>query len=344
MGRWSRDGRTTDDARRPPERVHVSRFTFHASRDAFSLIEILITVGLLSFIVLGLMAMFNQTQRAFRSSITQSDVLEAGRATMDLIARDVEQMAPSEYPDYFSISSGWQRATNFFAEPAPGFNLADPMVQELPGNAIPRTNLVQRFFFLTKFNQDFTGIGYTVFPDDTTGSVGSLYRHSWTNTPRQGPFQASSNFLYDAKAALLTGYPPTNALAQNFQRVTDGIVHLRVRGYATNGYLVFENPLSVPRTNGFAVTPYGPTNRVRDTVVYGTGLDPAQHYCYFMKQSVPAYVEVELGILEPQILQRYRALGAAVAQRQYLSNHVAQVHIFRQRIPIRNVDFTAYYQ
>jgi hypothetical protein len=30
------------------------------------------------------------------------------------------------------------------------------------------------------------------------------------------------------------------------------------------------------------------------------------------------------------------------AQRSYLSNHVSEVHLFRQRIPIRNVDYTAY--
>ena len=49
-------------------------------RGAFTLIEIMVTVALLSFIILGLMAMFHQTQRAFRNSITQTDVLEGARA------------------------------------------------------------------------------------------------------------------------------------------------------------------------------------------------------------------------------------------------------------------------
>jgi hypothetical protein len=31
-----------------------------------------------------------------------------------------------------------------------------------------------------------------------------------------------------------------------------------------------------------------------------------------------------------------------LAARTYLSNHVAQVHIFRQRIPVRNVDPSVY--
>ena len=62
-----------------PDRVgrRNDRFSIQAGRGerAFSLIEIMVTVGLLSFIILGLLAMFNQTQRAFKSSITQIFIL-----------------------------------------------------------------------------------------------------------------------------------------------------------------------------------------------------------------------------------------------------------------------------
>ena len=71
-------------------------------------------------------------------------------------------------------------------------------------------------------------------------------------------------------------------------------------------------------------------------------LDPDQSYAYFMNEAVPAYVEVELGILEPHVLRKYRSIPIAAVQRQYLSSHVAQVHIFRQRIPIANINFAAY--
>ena len=46
----------------------------------------LVVMALLSLIVLALMAVFNSTQTAFRASVTQTDILEAGRAAMDLIA------------------------------------------------------------------------------------------------------------------------------------------------------------------------------------------------------------------------------------------------------------------
>ena len=47
---------------------------------AFTLIEVLVVVVLMSLIILALMAVFNSTQTAFRASLTQTDVLEGGRA------------------------------------------------------------------------------------------------------------------------------------------------------------------------------------------------------------------------------------------------------------------------
>ena len=64
-------------------------------RCAFTLIEILVVVVLMSFIVLALMAVFNSTQAAFRASLTQTDVLEGGRSVMGLIKSDFESMTPS---------------------------------------------------------------------------------------------------------------------------------------------------------------------------------------------------------------------------------------------------------
>ena len=312
---------------------------------AFSLIEILVTVSLLSLIMLGLLLMFNQTQRAFRTGLTQTDVLEAGRATMDMMARELEQVAPCYAPDliYGGVRS---RATNFFVEPSitsipkvsPGaFSWVDPLVQELPGNVVngamqPRTNLVQRFFFLSKLNQDWIGTGYEVLPDDVNQNVGTLYRYCATNNPRNFVQPLSANFIRT---------PVTN-----LSRIADGIVHLRLRAYAANGRLVTTNLLT--GTNAAYQTRFGgPYTNIPNALAYGSRAfnsqgDLRQAACYFMSNAVPAYLELELGILEPQILQKYRSIPVGPVARQYLSNHVAQVHLFRQRIPVRNVDLNAY--
>src|SRR6266404_4176321 len=89
--------------------------------NAFTLIELMVAVGLMSFIVLGLLAMFNQTQRAFRASMTQTDVLESGRIATDMMVRELGQMAASDRA----------YTTNFFAEVLKTFN--QPLTQGLPG-------------------------------------------------------------------------------------------------------------------------------------------------------------------------------------------------------------------
>ena len=298
-------------------------------RSAFTLIEILAAVTLMSLIVLGLLSMFNQTQRAFHGSMAQVDVLESGRLTTDMLARELEQMTPSECPGINGT-----RTTNFFTELSPGSAYA---YQALPGSTAVRANVIQRFFFLTKVNQDWSGTGYQVLPDGASAGVGTLYRFSLdipnlstTNVASlSGIFQGT---LQIALTNALQGIPVTNVSC-----IADGVVHLRLSAFATNGY-----PLTY--ISGFTNVVFI-TNRV--TSGYASvrnSYAPSQDNCYFWSNAVPAYVELELGILESQVLERLRSLAAApiAVQQQYFSNHVAQVHLFRQRIPVRNVDISAY--
>ena len=309
----------------------------------------MITVGLLTFIILGLMAMFNQTQRAFRTSMTQSDVLEAGRATMDLLSRELTQMTPTEAPDVF-LNGTWYRATKFFVEPVtnrfsaipPVGAFSNPLLQGLPGMTnVVRSNSIQRLFFTTKLNQYWIGTGYEILPEDNNGCVGSLYRFSATNSPRSGIINLSGSFLAAIPSALANLGNSTPVT--NMSRIADGVVHFRAEAYANNGFLIVTNALR--GTNAFAVVPNGPRpyyTNAWNTIACASGLNRGQFAAYFMSNAVPAYVDVELGILEPQILQTYRSIPVPAVQRQYLSNHVAQVHLFRQRIAIPNVDTTAY--
>jgi hypothetical protein len=57
---------------------------------------------------------------------------------------------------------------------------------------------------------------------------------------------------------------------------------------------------------------------------------------------VPASIEFELGILEERTAARARAIANANRRRDYLTNQVGKVHVFRWRVPVRNVDPTAY--
>lgn len=55
----------------------------------------------------------------------------------------------------------------------------------------------------------------------------------------------------------------------------------------------------------------------------------------FLNNALPSYVEIELGLLEPQALEKLRALEEPSAQRQYLLRNSGRVHLFRKRVPIR---------
>jgi len=319
--------RSTPHAPCPP----ASRFTLHVSRFlAFTLVELLVAVALMSFIVLGLLAMFSQTQRAFRASMTQTDVLESGRIFTDMMARELGQIAPIDRPF----------TTNLFVSLSPLFN--QPLLQGMPGTTYQgqpgtqdrRTNIIQKIFFLALANQDWSGIGYQVIPDTTsTIGLGTLYRFA-TNHPGYSATNLSGEFL--------------NAPLASYNRISDGVVHLRLRAFATNGYPIFwdGNTRLVPKfrasgyTNASNLSPI-----VRNAVATNSlpGAPDVTDY-YFMSNALPAYLELEVGILEPHILERFKAIGTnnAVAQQRYLSNHVAQVHLFRQRIPVRTVDFSAY--
>jgi prepilin-type N-terminal cleavage/methylation domain-containing protein len=292
---------------------------FVDSRRGFSLVEIMVTVGLLSVIILGLLAVFSQTQRAFKTSMNDVDVLESGRITMEMIAREMEQTTPANAP-----VRGYANAINFFIQTTPGFNR--PFLQALPGNpglggvVQFRTNTFQRFFFLSKVNQDWIGTGYQVIPEYAGAPIGTLYRYS-TNVLRGRPLTVGADLQNKPQFAALT----------NLSRLADGVVHLRVQAFDGRGS---------------QITPVWPTNQVMEiNSIRDWDLSaPWLVNSYFLSNVVPAYVEVELGILQKGTLDRFRAIGQenAAAQFRYLSNHVADVHIFRQRVPIRNANFSVY--
>jgi type II secretory pathway component PulJ len=330
----------------------------HASLSrAFSLIEILITVGLLSFIILGLLLMFNQVQRAFRSSMTQTDVMESGRAVMDMLVRDLEETAPWQLPYSGPRNLDPQHySLNFFVSMTGDFS--NPLLQDLPGTTKPgvgpyRNNVIEQFCFTSRSNQSYTLTGYRVLSDYTNPvaavppleCLGALYRYTVTTNKNWAPYLGTNFFV-------------ASRFTTNMHRIADGIVHLQVRVFDTNGAPMFANTTNslafwsftnvvgglgrpqvttVPVKNAFA------TN---DWPTAGQPIIPNQQYMeyWFYSNAVPAYVELELGIVEPHTLDRFKAIAEADvgAARNYLASRAAHVHVFRQRIPIRAVDYMAY--
>ncbi len=339
---------TKDHGLQTTDHGSVTRHSSPVTSQAFSLVEILVTVALLSFIILGLFAMFNQTQRAYTSSMTQTDVLESARAVTDMMAREFEQLTPSR-----------RNAVNYYAQV---FN-ATPLTQKLPGTTLARTYYLEDVFILTRQNQTWTGIGYCVRTPDANGllwpaeiapgqaGVGSLYRFSqtmpvlskgaWGDPPKGMPMEPL-NLFTNFQFACRPGFSTIS------NRVCDGVVHFQVRAFATNGFPIFSDGVT---TNAlFDYRMYSPNLPFVYGVLRHASVRPRAGYpdrlevCYSWSNAVPAFLELELGILEPRILARYNSIQDATARRNYFQREdlSTRVHLFRQRVPIRNVDPAAF--
>jgi hypothetical protein len=227
---------------------------------------------------------------------------------------------------------------NFYAAVSNNFT------QPLTGSSFSRTNVMQDVFFITRENQTWKGVGYfvrtnifraNILLSDGIGTPGVLYRFETNYSVAQfarvaqtpdGPFAA-----YDLARR---GVNPTNGVS----RILDGVVSFKVRAYDTNGIWITTN-LVVNGATNLNVWAY-PTNSL-------TGGEPSAVYIF--SNTLPASVEIELGVLEDRTLQRAESLpndvpGPPPNDRRtlYLRDRAGQVHLFRQRIPIRNVDPSAY--
>jgi len=338
------------------------------SSAAFSLVEIMVVVGLLSVIIIGLLSMFTQTQRAFRLGMTQVDVLEAGRAATDMIARELEQVAPAYQPVpifYSGSTFNPARVLDPADLAAPNLYLDvpaySPLLQPLPGGNYPRMNLVEDVFFMYRQNQDWYAVGYFVRVNGATpGSlavspvgVGTLYRFATNVNVTMNPqyaFPAMFNAFNVARAAGAPAYG-TNGLA----RVMDGVINFRVRVFDTNSFSLGSPMTWSTNANHTLLPSNGPASLpLIASPPAGAGIvfspvsvvpDAVQLYL-FTSNAVPVAVELEIGILEQRALDRFKALTDPGAQRYYLTNQAAnvvgRVHLFRQRVPIRAADLTAY--
>ena len=138
--------------------------------------------------------------------------------------------------------------------------------------------------------------------------VGSLNRYA-TNSPVA--FCPRPKPRFENNFALGITNPPS--------RVADGIVHFIVRAYDANGVLLLPQLNPPPGTN---------------MLVTLGALPDAPNYT-FRSNAVPASIEIEFAILEPQALERFRSLAINTsAARNYLASQSGRVHLFRTRVTL----------
>jgi Tfp pilus assembly protein PilV len=310
-------------------RFNVSTFQRFNVKAAFTLVEILVVLVLLSMIVLALMAVFSGIQRAFRASLTQTDTLESGRAVMDLIASDLETMTPSYGTNWIGYNANNQLEVfgpvNFAVALTTNASPPAPLIQPLLSSPTSqsRTNILESIFILSKANingvRSWVGTGYLVTSNLPDGTLYPLYRFYLTTNDASGP--AGIWGLYNQFSL---GNFTNNS---EWSHLMDGVVNLTARAYDTNG---------VWMTNGYT----SPLSfHVRNVDVWASPwIEPQFLFC---SNAVPASVQIELGTFEDHTMRHAESLAGA-NQNNYLQNAAGQVHIFRQRVWIRNMDPTAY--
>jgi type II secretory pathway pseudopilin PulG len=274
---------------------------------AFTLIEVMVVVTLLAFIVIALMAVFNSTQAAFRASVTQSDVLEGGRAVMDLMTGDLKEMAAA------NLTTNGAANANFWV----GNYGYPPLTNSLVGSGNTRSNILENFFILSSGNQNgvptWYGTGYAV-TNASNGALYSLYRFS-TNHPMASSGAVSNLFFRDFENFL--------SAPANYSHLIDGVVGLRIHAFDTNG---------------------APINAIAASFRTNSLLNiPSEVGYVFYSNALPASVEIEMDTLEDRTLQRAESLkDSPTAQMLYLVQQAGKIHVFRQRVSIPNVDPAAY--
>ncbi len=261
----------------------------------------MVAISIMTLIVLVLYGVFDQVQKALRGNAAQVDVLEGGRAAMELMTRELEQARALNLPGQTNLYVGLTAKTN---------------VQELLETDVYRTNVLQEVFFVSQFNKQWTGIGYRILasspftgkPDIFAEGVGTLTRYS-TNL-HQSDLIRGTNLLapvMDRQTASLARY----------QQVTDGVVHFRIRAYDRLGQLM------TYRTNNYS-----------GVIMFNDRFSGETGYTFFTN-GLPAYLELEMGVLEPQIVERWRGIPNPVVASNFLAKQTGKVHLFQQRIPIR---------
>ena len=177
--------------------------------------------------------------------------------------------------------------------------------------------------------------------------VGSLYRYSAsTNVLMSDGVPSNPGLLYVGfLSATAPGTLPPFAVSN---RVCDGVIHFYLQAFATNGFPIVLGTRSGINVGCFRPDPYSTAPLY--SVVHPTQAVQGFNYpgnlmgLYFWSNAVPASVEFGLGLLEQPTWDRYNSIPAGQAQLAFLqrSDVTSAVHLFRQRIPIRNVDPSAY--
>lgn len=326
---------------------------------AFTVIELMLGVAIMTLIVFGLYAVFDQTQKALRGSVQQVDIFEGARAATDLLREDLERTAAGGMPHRANLYSGITS------------NLPPVPVADLKGSQKPLMVLSSgELYLLHRVNNGWRGIGYWLDFDTNTVDgvrVATLMRYvSTTNEVFTNkrfvsrPPEVWRDYGHPLPADRYYELQPDN-LGFNWLNLRGGrhpliwpnrtnllysapvlgnVVHFKITVFDSEGVQITLPVIEqVRRLNGIEPEPPArrdlPTRGFLEQFELGY-TDYDEMFYRFTGDLLPAYVELELGLVEPQIAERLRGFTTRAGAAQYLSRNAGRIHLFRQRIALAN--------
>lgn len=278
-----------------------------SGRRAFTMVEILTAVAITTLIVFALVSMFNTSTKALLMGLKQKDVWESARATFGMVSTDVEKVTEGGY-----ATVGGNHVLRIsmatFGSPTP-----DSILQ-LPDTTIIE-NRLQDFYLLSRDGSRWGLDIYRVIRENVNVGVGTLYRFHTNFTTYN---QLSSDNLPIDFAPSMTGNPFSWSDADFIDQASpmvDGVVHMRLVAYDNDGRPLFDPLILDPSgTYEYSIT--------------GSSFE-------FGGETLPASVDLDMFILEPERINEFRAQSGDIAKRNYLEKHIGNIQMFRTRIPIR---------
>lgn len=286
-------------------------------RRAFTLVEILTALAITTIIVIALVSMFNASTKALQVANRQTDIWEAARASFGILKREIGEVS----------AGGAARRMSLFSANDPGAVYTLPV----PNLNDPVPLRRKDIYLLTREGNQWIANVFLLGRDrqsDPDAAVATLY-HYRTTYPVVTTFDVTTQDidrdiadplhpLPRAVAALdkhlddLANLRPTDGTVNAMAK---GIVHLQLVAYAADGRAF---------TNTAALTPPPPDDHYID-------LDTL----WFRGDILPASLDLEMFVLEPDRIEEFRAQAGPIARQLYLEKHINSIQLFRTRIPIR---------
>jgi prepilin-type N-terminal cleavage/methylation domain-containing protein len=323
----------------------------------FSLIEVLLAVSIMSVIIVGLFSMFNQTQKALRATSKQVDILGTGRSAIELLVQDIQAAEAPDLPLLSQVVPSTTQLPHMQGTLDRGYGyrpVIQALVDDSPQRISRRTNLLQNTFFLTRSNLNWVAKGYFFSP--TTNFVapngvqslgfGTLFRFSSVNvdpnaTRVENRFQPQRRLNHDLLNNFWSQYntiqslDPQSANSQihnlSVSPLIEGVVHFKLQPIDSDGrpmvYYTNYNALNASVNLGYPKT-------ILESESLGGDLLLGQTRFRFFGDALPAFIELELGVLDPEVMARLKAMPNLAAARQYLYDKPGAVHLFRRMVPL----------